>query len=49
MGEMSAVAHLTHRCLCAGGGFKLVLHFFRGLIDPPGGVAIEGQGRGAAN
>ena len=22
VGEMSAVAHLTHRCLCAGGGSK---------------------------
>ncbi|WP_186335892.1 hypothetical protein [Rothia aeria] len=49
MGEMSVIAHLTHRCLCAGGGSKKLVHFFRGLIDPLGGVAIEGQGSGAAN
>ena len=42
VGEMSAVAYFTHRCLCAGGGSKKLVHFFRGLIDPPGGVAIEG-------
>ena len=40
---MSAVAYFTHRCLCAGGGSKKLVHFFRGLIDPLGGVAIEGE------
>lgn len=44
MGEMSVVAYFTHRCLCAGGGSKKLVHFFRGLIDPLGGVVFEGQG-----